>query len=420
MSTTLIDWIAGRLSDSERIWSAISPLLVLLAYLTTAGILYLIRNRTHGHFHDEEMDARASGALTSRALRHFFAWTMRPWWKALARVRFPPNGVTLLALVVALGAGVGVAAGRFALGGWLFVLAGALDFLDGRLARSIGGSSPGGAALDSVLDRYVESAFLTGLCWYYREDWVLAPCLLALSGSLLVPYVRARGEALGVQTKDVGLVQRPERVLLLGVGTALSPVLEVLVAPGDPHPAHWLSIVAVVVLGVGAHTSAMQRLLEVLRTLRGNVASPSRTGGRSLRSALANIAATAADFAVATTLYGVIALRPSLSTAAGCAVGAVVSFTLSRRWAFEAMAGHPLPQSARYGAVSVVTMTLNAGGVALLLLLHTPFVVAWGLTRCVVFAAWSYPVQRDFVFAVRPGTAPPALLGTGSTSVSQT
>ena len=59
--------------------------------------------------------------------------------------------------------------------------------------------SPSGAALDSILDRYVESALIVGLAWYYRESWVLVACLLALTGSLLVPYVRARGESLGVR-----------------------------------------------------------------------------------------------------------------------------------------------------------------------------------------------------------------------------
>lgn len=407
MTERLGDWISGRLSGDERVLTAIAPAILLLAYALGAALLYALRNRLRGRFQDEEIDSRGDGGFTTRGLKHFFAWTMRPWWQLLARVRFPPNAVTSLSLVVALGAGVAVAAGRFALGGWLFVTAGALDFVDGRLARSTGRTSLGGAALDSVLDRYVEGALIAGLCWYYRHDWALAVCLCALTGSFLVPYVRARGEALGVHMKDSGFMQRPERVLLLGLGTALSPILEVLISPGDPHPPHWLAVAALTVLAVGSHVSAVQRLVRLLRTV--DERAPSSSGGarRPLKSALSNVAATALDFALATLLVHVALAQPAFATAAGCALGAVTSFALSRHWAFDAGAGGAAAQAGRYAAVSLVTMALNAGGVALLSLLQLPFVVAWVLARAVIFAAWSYPLQRDFVFAEsRPEESP--------------
>lgn len=410
MNSRLLDWLAGRLSSGERVWTAISPALVLLGYFAVAGGLYFLRNRAHGQFRDEEMDSRGDGGLTGRRLRHFFAWTMSPWCKALAMVKFPPNAVTMLSLVIALGAGVGVAAGRFALGGWLFVMAGVLDFLDGRLARSTGRVSLGGAALDSVLDRYVESALIAGLCWYYRQSWVLVPCLLALTGSLLVPYVRARGESLGIQIKDAGFMQRPERVLLLGGGTALSPIIEVLVAPADPHPPHRLAILSLLLLGIGSHATAIQRLLMLLRRLE--IGSHSRTYSTApLKSVLANVAATAGDFGAAVLLFHALSAHPTSSTAAGCVVGAFISFVLSRGWAFDASVGALLPQIVRYGVVSLLTLGLNVGGVALLLLLHMPFIAAWCVARFVVFVAWSYPLQRDFVFATADPTSvtgPPA------------
>ena len=112
--------------------------------------------------------------------------------------------------------------GQFSLGGWLYLCSGACDFLDGRLARITGKSSASGAALDSILDRYSEAAMLIGLAWYYRESWVLLPVLAFLAGSFLVPYVRARGEGLGLHLK-VGLMQRPERVVVLGVAVVFSP-----------------------------------------------------------------------------------------------------------------------------------------------------------------------------------------------------
>jgi phosphatidylglycerophosphate synthase/putative flippase GtrA len=387
-------WLFGRLSGSERVWSAVAPALFLLAYFALAAVAYGIRRLVRGPFHDEEMDDRGQGGLTTRGLRHFFAWTMRPFWTVLARIRFPPNAITSLSFAIAFGAGVGVAAGRFALGGWLFVVAGALDFLDGRVARSTGRTSPSGAALDSVLDRYVESALIVGLAWYYRDSWVLVPCLLALTGSLLVPYVRARGESLGVRMADVGFMQRPERVLLLGIGTAMSPIVEVMVSPGDPHPPHRLAIAALVVLAVTSHATALQRLNGLVRLLGGGGET---SIARPVRAAVANGVATIVDFAIAASLVYVFERHASLATALGCVVGAVTSFVLSRVWAFAA-GGAWGPQVVRYVAVSAATAGLNAGGVALLATLGMPFVVAWAIARGVLFATWSYPLQRDFVF----------------------
>jgi phosphatidylglycerophosphate synthase/putative flippase GtrA len=413
-------WLTGQLSSGERIWTAIAPALLLLTYVAAAGLCYALRNKWNGRFRDEEIATRVQGGLTSLGLRHFFAWLMRPPCRALARIQFPPDAITLLSLVIALGAALGIAAGRFALGGWLFVLAGVLDFLDGRLARSTGRASLRGAALDSVLDRYVEGALLTGLCWYYRDTWVLAPCLLALTGALLVPYVRARGEALGVSMADTGFMQRPERILLLGVGTALSPIIEVLVDPTDPHPPHRMTIAAVVLLGAGSHFTAIQRLSQLMQRLRPTVnasaTAPVRLRARPLKSVVSNALATVLDFFVAASLFHGLSCGPAISTAVGCTMGAVTSFALTRGWTFDARTGQLFPQLARYVMVSLMTLGLNAGGVMLLLLLHLPFAVAWCAARAVVFVGWSYPLQRDYVFAPTLPPVPLARLADGEPS----
>ncbi|HEU4582605.1 MAG TPA: CDP-alcohol phosphatidyltransferase family protein [Polyangiaceae bacterium] len=415
MSSNANHWIAGQLTGIERIFGAAGPVLLLMIYFGVAGILYGLRRLRNKPFCDAEIAQRAAG-LGAYRLRHFFAWTMRPWCSLLTRAAIPPNVITSLSVVFALGAGLAVAPGRFALGGWLFVLAGVLDFLDGRVARSTGKTTLGGAALDSVLDRYVESAMLIGLAWYYRHSWVLVACLLALTGSLLVPYVRARAESLGVSLANVGFMQRPERVVLLGVGTALSPIIEVLLAPGDAHPPHRLAIIAMVVLGVTSHATALQRLYRLIDTL-GSPAGGTRLTPPSLaqpaRLALGSVVATLADCAVASGLAYALQVHAGIATALGCVVGAGVSFVLARGWAFEAT-GHWLPQLGRYAGVSAATAGLNSGGVVLLLNLNAPFLVAWWCTRIVVFATWSYPLQRDFVFSAASALPSEATLGSRS------
>jgi putative flippase GtrA len=107
--------------------------------------------------------------------------------------------------------------------------------------------------------------------------------------------------------------------------------------------------------------------------------------------------ATVADLAVASSIVYNLHGAPSVATILGCVVGALVSFVLTRLWAFDSH-GPWLPQVARYAFVSAGTAALNGGGVALLSMLNAPFLLAWALTRAIVFATWSYPLQRDFVF----------------------
>jgi phosphatidylglycerophosphate synthase/putative flippase GtrA len=393
----LFDWISGNLSSGARVFTAIAPALLLLAYALVGLVVYAVRNRLRGEFHDEEMDGRGLGGLTTARMRHFFAWLMRPFWQGLAKAEVPPNAITTLSVGLALGAGVALAAGRFALGGWLYLTAGALDFLDGRVARVTGRAGSAGAALDSVLDRYCESAVIVGLAWYYRDSWVLLPALLALTGSLFVPYVRARGEALGAVMKDVGFMQRPERIVVLGLTTAMSPILEVVVAPSDPRPIHRLAVAGLVLVAATSHTTAIQRLGHLVRTLGGTA----EAGMKQLpRSVVTSVLATASDFAVVWVLVQRLAVPAPLATTLGCIVGGTVAFTLSRSWVFDAQQGARSRQALRFVFVSGTSALLNGGGVALLMLFPSiDYRIAWAVTRFVVFATWNYPLLRDYVFA---------------------
>lgn len=112
---------------------------------------------------------------------------------------------------------------------------------------------------------------------------------------------------------------------------------------------------------------------------------------------IANALATAVDFITASVVVYLALAHASVATALGSMVGALVSFTVSRVWAFEA-SGAVLPQMLRYAFVSLTTAGLNAGLVAVLVLVELPFVSSWVIARAIVFCAWSYPLQRGFVF----------------------
>ena len=174
-------------------------------------------------------------ALPPRLLpSHVPAAVIGPIVRALARAGVTPNALTVTALAGNAVAAALVASGALAAGGVVMLLASALDLLDGELARATGRASKLGALLDSVFDRFSEAVLLFGLLVYelnegHREEAALV--FVVVVGSLLVSYVRARAESLGVALTS-GLFTRAERVVVLGValitGVLLRPALWVL------------------------------------------------------------------------------------------------------------------------------------------------------------------------------------------------
>lgn len=396
----VVSWIVGDLSPRGRVLTALGPAILVAAYFLGGLLVFTLRCAVKGVPVDAETEKRGKSLLVGFYLRYYFFWLMRPLGNAVARSGVPANAITTLAALLGLGSGVAVAAGRFALGGWLFLFSGILDTLDGRVARARGEVTAAGSALDSVLDRYTDAAILVGLGWYYRDSWVLLPVLLALVGGSLVPYVRAKGESLGIPLRG-GVMQRLERVLFLGVTTAVSPILEVFLDPANPRPRHWLAVGGVVLVAVLANVSALQRLRDLMRALRPEAPRPAR---RPLHhevfwNAFAAATATGADYAAVMAMVGWGGLPPAWATALGCVLGGALNFGLNRLVTFRSRAA-VAPQAARYTMVSASSALLNAGGVALLAL-HPflDFAFAWWVVRGAVWLGWNFPLQRAYVFA---------------------
>ena len=157
----------------------------------------------------------------------------------LARTGITPNGLTILGFLLNVGAGIVLASGAFGPGGVFVLVAGAFDMFDGALARVTNRKTTFGAFFDSTLDRYSEAAVFLGLMIaFLREpdlDWLswsgVVLCYLVAVGSLMISYTRARAEGLDLNA-EVGWLQRPERVIVLGIGLLLPRqlLLAVLVA----------------------------------------------------------------------------------------------------------------------------------------------------------------------------------------------
>lgn len=151
------------------------------------------------------------------------AYFTQPVIRLLARTPVTPNTLTWLGFWLTAGATALVITGHLFAAGWVVLVAGFFDMLDGALARATNRVTRFGGILDSTLDRLSEAVLLLGLLAIYARGQVAESMLVGITliGSLLVSYTRARIEALGIECK-VGFFTRPERVIILALGLLLS------------------------------------------------------------------------------------------------------------------------------------------------------------------------------------------------------
>lgn len=176
---------------------------------------YHLSDRVH-HF------AQPFGRYLSHRIKHL----AEPPARVLAKTRLSPNSLTLLGFLLNIGVAYLLATGHFLLGGSLMLGAGIFDLLDGALARTTGKVTKFGALLDSTLDRYSEAVLLFGLVVYFaRHDAATEVILVfaAIVGSMLVSYVRARAEGLGLDA-EIGIMRRTVRISTLAVGLMINQV----------------------------------------------------------------------------------------------------------------------------------------------------------------------------------------------------
>lgn len=260
----------------------LAPALVPVAYFLVAFVIYSGRvvlgqrpqtgeSRKHSRFFYFFID--------------YFLWMLRPIERALLKnPRLTPNHLTFTSLAACASAGLAIATGHMATAGWLYIFAGALDVLDGRLARATGQSGKAGAFLDSVTDRWCELFVFTGFAWFLHESvWLLA-VMLAVTGSLMVSYTRARGEALGIAL-DGGAMQRAERIALVSIGTLITAWFNA-VHDTREYGIHVIGV-ALFIVGAGSTATAVRRWVQGYRMLRdgegrradvhGESASPARS-----------------------------------------------------------------------------------------------------------------------------------------------
>lgn len=146
-----------------------------------------------------------------------------PIARTLAKVGLGPTAITLIGFAISVTGAVLIGFGYLAVGAGTLGFGALLDILDGVLARLTGRETRRGALLDTFTDRLGEVAAWTGLAYYVgglAEATLVTLSLIAVCGSLLVPFLRAKAEELGVEGKG-GLMGRAERLVLFGLGVGL-------------------------------------------------------------------------------------------------------------------------------------------------------------------------------------------------------
>ncbi|MEW6116227.1 MAG: CDP-alcohol phosphatidyltransferase family protein [Nitrospirota bacterium] len=188
--------------------------------------------------------------MLSAKLGHFLDKPLAPLAK---RISLSPNSLSIIGFLITTVAAVTI---PFSIrtGGLLILLGGFFDMLDGIVARTNGKNTLFGAFLDSTLDRYSDAFIFLAVAWSFFEQGALSAMLLTLGsliGALLVSYVRARAEGIGIEC-HLGLMERPERVVLLATGCIITG---------------WLPSI-MVLLFIFSHLTVLQRIVHVNKTIK--------------------------------------------------------------------------------------------------------------------------------------------------------
>src|SRR5690242_17064340 len=201
-------------------------------------------------------------------VRDGFERLLDPIATVLIRFHVRPNVITTIGTLIVVASAAAFAVGWVRWAGFLLLFSGVFDMVDGRVARRGDMTTTFGAFYDSTLDRVGEAALFSGIALYFLRGGVaadrltlaVAACLVGLAASLLVSYTRARAEGLGLTAK-VGIAQRAERVLLLGVPSMF------LGAGNQGTLLFWI----VVVLALATSVTVIQRIVFVARAAGGPV-----------------------------------------------------------------------------------------------------------------------------------------------------
>lgn len=247
------------------IWITLGPIIVINSILITSFFAYHLWIHK-AREHDFEGAKRGGSKLVGSVTRDWWFWTTNPVVKLFVKLHMGPNVLTSTGFLFSVVAAFLFAFGFFGYAGWMMIFGASFDFFDGRVARITGKTSRSGAFFDAVMDRFGEGACMLGLACYFRDSFMLIVVIIALIGSLLVSYTKARAEGMGVEC-NVGTMQRPERIVCIGVAAILDPIVNLLLARFFASPPPILLMLALILVAAMTFGTAFYRMIYVMNAL---------------------------------------------------------------------------------------------------------------------------------------------------------
>ncbi len=253
-------------------WAVKIPLLGLPLFWVASFLVYLVRCAFIGMDRSPRIDKVWESPWLPRIVMEFGYWMFRAPVRLCIILGITPNMITFGSMLATIVAAVAVGLGHFGLGGWILLFAFTCDAWDGIVARETNSCTPGGEFFDSTIDRYNDLITYLGYFYYYRNDKLALPLVaLAMIGSTVVSYARAKGDSLGIDAR-VGYMQRHERAVWLGIGTAVSPIVAAFIEPDAPHPVYHLLVAVMALMAVMTNITALWRISVVMNALRHRAA----------------------------------------------------------------------------------------------------------------------------------------------------
>jgi phosphatidylglycerophosphate synthase len=236
-------------------------LFVAFGFLLTMPVYAVVARRRPV---DADVARRPTTPLLGLWVRDWLMWLITPVERTLVRTGVSPDALNYVGGLLGLGAGIAYANGDIAVGGWLVLLGGLADILDGRIARARGIGSNYGEFLDSMVDRFAEMFAFMGLALYFEPSrWMMLSTVVALGGSMMVSYARAKGEGVGVDCRG-GIMQRAERLVLL----AAASLTDHLICDTFDLPESSVLITVVTLIGFASVGTAIWRSWVIARELK--------------------------------------------------------------------------------------------------------------------------------------------------------
>ncbi len=255
----------GLLGLNPKLWITLGPIVAINIILFISLLAYTFTNRTRKRDIPEAAKRHTSKFLSGH-FKEWWVFTTDPIAKLFVRLGIRPSTLTLIGFLFSATAAILFAKGLFGYAGWVMIFGATFDIFDGRVARLTGTESRSGAFYDSVMDRFGEGVCFLGLAFYFHASWVLFFVVAGLIGSMLVSYTRARGESVGIICKG-GSMQRPERIVYLGVSSVFDPISSILLLNWFTAPPPVLVIGAIIIIAVMTNITAIHRMIYIMNAL---------------------------------------------------------------------------------------------------------------------------------------------------------